>query len=201
MDNTPTLEQLVAFELEIADLFNAGKIRAPVHLSGGNEKQLIEIFKDIRPQDWVCSTWRNHYHGLLKGVPPDIMRGHILEGYSIALNYPDYRFYSSAIVGGMLPIAVGIAWAIKRADVDERVWMFVGDMASRSGIFHECYTYAQGHNLPVDFVVEENGLSVCTNTDEVWGGHWDWDWDSSRYHRYQYRLPFPHSGAGKRVEF
>ena len=198
MDNTPTLEQLVAFELEIADLFNSGKIRAPVHLSGGNEEQLITIFKDIRPQDWVCSTWRNHYHGLLKGVPPDIMRGHILEGYSIALNYPSHRFYSSAIVGGMLPIATGIAWAIKRAGLDERVWVFVGDMAARSGIYHECTEYALGHDLPVEFVVENNGVSVCTKTAEAWGV----EFPVIRFSRYyHYHLGWPHSGAGKRVEF
>ena len=57
---------LINFELEIKELYEKGKIRAPIHLSGNNENQLISIFKKIKKNDWVLSTWRNHYHALLK---------------------------------------------------------------------------------------------------------------------------------------
>ena len=96
--------ELIEFEKEIAELFEAGKIRAPVHLHGGNEEQLIEIFKQIKPEDWVCSTHRSHYHALLKGIPREYVKRAILAGQSITLNFAEYRFFTSAIVGGILPI-------------------------------------------------------------------------------------------------
>ena len=104
-----TKEELIAFEDEIAAFFNAGKIRAPVHLYSGNEEQIISVFQKIRFQDWVFCSWRSHYQCLLKGVPEDLVRDEILAGRSISLCFPEYRIYSSAIVGGVLPIAVGAA--------------------------------------------------------------------------------------------
>ena len=71
-DPLPTLsaQQLIAFEEDIAAEFNAAKIRAPVHLSFGNEEALIEIFRRVRPQDWVLGSWRSHYQCLLTGALP-----------------------------------------------------------------------------------------------------------------------------------
>ena len=59
-------KDLIAFEKKVQEAYEAGEIRAPVHLSGNNEEQLIKIFKKIKKNDWVFSTWRNHYHALLK---------------------------------------------------------------------------------------------------------------------------------------
>ena len=195
-----TVEDLIAFEAIIAEAFNLGQIRAPIHLSGGNEQQLIDIFKDVQSHDWVCTTWRSHYHCLLKGVPPEQLKADIMSGKSITLTYPEYRIISSAIVGGIIPIALGIAWSIKRREGKEKVWCFIGDMTEKAGIYHECWWYARGHDLPIMFVVENNGLSVCTDTKLVW--------DDNQVHkfffydvRYDYKLPFPHAGAGKRVQF
>ena len=53
---------LIAFEEEIAAEFNASKIRAPIHLYYGNEAEMIGIFKDVRPQDWVLCSWRSQMH-------------------------------------------------------------------------------------------------------------------------------------------
>ena len=63
-------EYLINFENNIASMFNKSKIRAPVHLTSGNEKQLIKIFKKkkISNNDWIFCSWRSHYHCLLKGV-------------------------------------------------------------------------------------------------------------------------------------
>ena len=58
-------DKLIEFESEVARDYNAGLIRGPIHLSFGNEKQLIKIFKYIDKDDWVLSSWRNHYHALL----------------------------------------------------------------------------------------------------------------------------------------
>lgn len=198
LEKLPTAAELIAFEQEIAELFNAGKIRAPVHLSGGNEEKLIHLFKFIQSNDWVCTNWRSHYHCLLKGVPQERLKEDILCGKSITLCYPEYKIISSAIVGGICPIALGIAAAnkYKGPTTPGWVWCFVGDMTARSGIFSECVQYARGHDLPIEFVVEHNGISVQTPTAETWG-----DQQINKFTLYNYKLPWPHSGAGKRVEF
>lgn len=196
-DHTP--ETLRAFEADIADLFNSGQIRAPIHLSGGNEEALIGVFEHIKPSDWVATQWRSHYHCLLKGVPPERLKEDVVAGRSITLNYPEYRIISSAIVGGVLPIAMGIAAGMKWGHASAKVWAFVGDMTAMSGIYHECRRYADGHQLPIRFVIEDNGLSVCSFTQATWGQGTDVTPDLER--RHLYRLSWPHSGAGVRVNF
>jgi len=198
-----TATDLIKFETEIADLFNAAKIRAPVHLYSGNEAQMIEIFRDVRPEDWVCCSWRSHYQCLLKGVPPDQVRAEILAGRSISLCFPEYRVVSSAIVGGILPIAVGIALGLKRRGEPGRVHCFVGDMTSETGIAHECLKYAHNHQLPIRFIVEDNGKSVCTDTREAWGQP-TLTAEQAPHPMvvfYQYQTKYPHAGAGVRVQF
>lgn len=208
-----TPEELEAFEQDIAAEFNAGKIRAPIHLDGGNEQQLIDIFKWVQPQDWVCGSWRMHYKCLLKGVPPALLKEEIMAGRSITLCLPEYRIISSAIVGGIVPIALGLADAIQRRGSEERVHLFVGDMTARSGMFWECVNYAAGHGLignavqrpggmrweggPLRIIVEDNNLSVCTPTRETWGANKT----PIAMGVYEYKLAWPHSGAGRRVEF
>ena len=85
------------------------------------------------------------------------------------LMFPEYRFFTSAIVGGICPIALGVAAALKRRDEPRSVWLFVGDMTARSGAFFETCQYANGHALPLRVVVEDNGLSTNTPTEETWG--------------------------------
>lgn len=202
-----TKEELINFEKEISDIYCAGKIGAPVHLSDGNEDQLIEIFKKIDKDDWVFSTWRSHYHALLHGVPPEKVKEEILKGNSITLCFPERRFFTSAIVGGIVPIAVGTALAIKKKGEKRHVWCFVGDMAAEAGIFHENAKYADLHKLPVTFVVEDNGESVGTPTDVVWGyDKNDRKPDYLNHGRsniiyYKYKKSWPHVGAGKWVTF
>lgn len=195
-----TAEALRAFEQTIAADFEAKKIRAPVHLSGGNEEALIELFREVGAADWIFTTYRNHYHALLHGIPAEWVRTQIHAGKSMLLSSPEYRLLSSAIVGGMLPIAVGTAAAIQRRGDAERVWAFLGDMAATTGIFHEAVAYADGQHLPIEFVVEDNGLSTDSPTSECWG--WSLPLpDSPRVRRYAYARVWPHVNSGKWVDF
>ncbi len=164
-----TAEELIAFERENADLFNAKKIPAIIHLYSGGEDALIQIFKDIRPQDWVLCSWRSHYQCLLKGVPKDELKAAIVAGNSIHLAFPKYRVLSSGIVAGNIPIALGIALGIKRQGADATVHCFMGDMTSETGTAHECMKYAKGFDIPIRFYIEDNGVSACTDTKKVWG--------------------------------
>lgn len=212
----PSLPQrLRDFEQLVAGAFNAGDIRAPVHLSGGYEEQLIEYFRSnysAERGDWICTTWRSHYHCFLAGVDPDRLYRDILAGKSITLTYPDHRIISSAIVGGVLPIALGLATGIRRRveaggyDDDPSgdislVHAFVGDMTARGGIFHEVMQYAGGHALPLSFVIEDNEKSVGTPTDHVWGNTVSIFGNGPRMTTIRYTLPWPHAGAGQWVRF
>lgn len=190
---------MIAFEADIAAEFDAGHIKAPVHLAGGNEQELIDIFQDIGPDDWILTAWRSHYHCLLRGVPPAELKQAIMDGRSIALCFPEYKILSSAIVGGICPIATGLGWAIKDRGGKESVNVFIGDMTAMSGIARECAEYCINHDLPVFFYVEDNGKSVCTDTADVWGGATDWDLRSMN--SYEYTLTWPHVGTGTWVRF
>ena len=192
-------DDLLAFEADIAAEFDAGRIKAPVHLAGGNEQQLIDIFKGIAKDDWVLCSWRSHYHCLLKGVPPAELKQAIMNGRSIALCFPEHKVLSSAIVGGICPIATGLGWAIKERGGKERVHCFIGDMTGRTGIARETAEYACSHELPVTFYVEDNDKSVCTDTAEVWAGHTSWDMHCME--SYEYEMTRPHVGTGKFIKF
>ena len=61
-------KKLINFELKIKKIYEKGKVKGPIHLSGGNESQLIKIFKKIRKNDWIISNWRSHYHAILHGI-------------------------------------------------------------------------------------------------------------------------------------
>lgn len=192
-----TKEELLKFEEEIKDLFLDKKILAPVHLSGGNEDQLIKIFKDVKKQDWVFSTHRSHYHALLKGVDKEWLKSEILEKRSIHIHNKECNFFSSAIMAGVIPIAVGTALGIKRQKKKNKVWVFFGDMSAEMGIAHECMKYAGGFDLPIVFVVEDNGLSVDTPTKKVWGE----SRKKAKIIRYKYEREYPHQGCGIWVTF
>ena len=193
-----TEEKLIRFEQSIVDIWEAGKIKGPVHLSNGHEGSLIEIFKRIKETDWVFSTWRSHYHWVLKGLSADYATEIIKEGKSITMCEHEQRFYASAIVGGTLPIALGVASAIKKDGGDDKVWVFVGDMSFESGIFYEVHKYARNFDLPLYFVVEDNGVSTYTPTDATWNIKREVPSDVIHY---TYKSKYPHYGSGKWIAF
>lgn len=203
MKNLLTKQELIDFEQDIAETFNSGLIKAPIHLYSGNEEQMIDIFKNIDEDDWLFCSWRSHYQCLLKGVPKDILKKDIIDGKSITLCYPEFKIYSSAIVTGNIPIATGAAFDIKRKEKHNHVWCFVGDMTSETGTFYENHKYAVNHDLPITYIVEDNGKSVCSDTLAVW------NIDELSYSKkdipkviyYKYETKYPHAGSGKRIQF
>lgn len=217
-------DDLIEFEKKIADLWEAGKINAPIHLSGGNESQLIEIFKEIKKEDYVFSSHRNHYHALLHGVDDKTLMDEILgkpegrcRGRARSMGFIDTsrNFYSSAIVGGCCAIAVGVAWSLKQQldndplSIDENakkrhVWCFIGDSVLDGGHFWEALQYAEGYNLPLTFILEDNNRATCTETKyrcglnlglrEIIKGHPNVRW-------YPYEATHKHVGTTKYVQF
>ena len=193
-----TKKELINFELDIKKLYESGKIKAPIHLSGNNEKQLIDIFKKVKKNDWVFSTWRNHYHALLKGITKKWLKKEIINGRSMGVNNKKHKFYASAIVGGILPIALGVAYSIKLKKTKNLVWVFIGDMTFETGTFHECYKFSKNHKLPIKFVIEDNDMSTNTPTSEVWVKKSKVPKD---VYYYKYKRKFPHHGTGSWVLF
>ncbi len=198
-----TAEDLIAFECEIAEIFNASRIRSPIHLYQGNESEMLAVFEGIKEDDWVIGSWRFHYQCLLKGVPPEVLKREILAGRSMSLSFPEYRLYASAIVTGSLPIAAGIALGIKRRGGTNRVHCFMGEMTSETGVAHETIKYSRNHGLPIRFIIEDNNRSVCTDTRKVWNQPvlTFEKADDPMVVFYKYETQYPHAGAGKRVQF
>lgn len=212
------IKKLKKFEERIGGLFNNKQIKAPIHLSSGNEKHIIEIFKRIKPNDWVCCTWRNHYQALLKKIPETVLEKHIVNGKSMVLTLPEYKFICSSIVGGIPSIAAGIALGEKQSKTSNHVWCWVGDMSSETGAFHEAYKLARNWQLPITFIVENNNTSVLTPTNEVWSRDLPYFIDDELhfykqmqnnliysqlnllYYEYKNDL-YPHAGAGQRIQF
>ena len=168
-------------------------------MSKGNENQLIEIFKYISEDDWVFSSWRNHYHALLHGVNKQSLLKDIISGRSMNTNSINPKFYSSSIVGGIIPIATGVAQSIKIQNKKNKVWCFIGDMTYETGIFHESYKFSRNFELPLEFIVEDNTLSTNTPTKETWGIKNSTIPKDIIY--YKYERDYPHHGTGNWVLF
>lgn len=192
-------EQLIAFTERVAQAFEAKQIPSPVHLNSASQAEhLIRIFQDVKPEDWVFSTWRSAWHCLLKGWPEEELFQEILKGHSMHLTSEKYRVLCSSIVGGHLPIASGVAAGIQRRGGSEQVWCFVGDMAACSGLFSETARYCSAKRLPIRLVIEDNGFSTDTPTWQAWGVCSQIVENVSQY---SYERNLPHVGTGKFVRF
>jgi len=190
-------QDLIDFEKAIAERFDNGEIPYLIHLSGGNEDQLIELFKEIKTGDYVFSTHRNHYHYLLAGGDPVRLQDKILNGKSMFVFDRKLNFYSSSIVCGTAAIAAGVAWALKQKRSTKKVWCFLGDGAEDEGHFYEAARYVDGWSLPCTFIIEDNDRSVIASKKDRWN-------ETSENHccnfscvrKYSYKPTWPHGGAG-----
>jgi len=188
-----SVDELISFEDEIGDLYLANKLPFLFHLSGGNEKELISIFENIDENDYVISNHRNHYHALLHGIPPEVVKNRILNGQSMFIYDRKRNFFCSAIIGGTPAIAAGIAWALKRKGSKQKVWCFVGDGTEDNGHLYEAIRYADGWDLPCTFIIENNDRSVEASNSERWGKSADYEWNSSSVIKYKYKITYPHA--------
>lgn len=201
-----TKEELIKFEEDVAKAFKEGKINAPCHLSGGNEDQLIKIFKRINKEDYVLSTHRNHYHYLLKGGNPKKLMDEILgnksgvcggNGRSMHIYDTSINFYTSAIVGGICAIACGIGLGLKMRREKCNVFCLVGDGAEDTGYFFEAVRFVDSNQLPVAFIIEDNDLTVESTKKDRW--HNFSPVNAPNIIRYEYTRLYPHVGIGEKI--
>ncbi len=160
------------FEEHAAEEYTKGNIAGFLHLYPGEEAVAAGVINAVGPSDYVVTTYREHAHALIRGVPPgkvmaelfgrvDGMSGGM--GGSMHLFDRDRRFMGGyAIVGETCPIAIGIAYAIAMRNLPEVVVCFLGDGAVNQGTFHESLNMAGLWRLPVLFVCENNHYAIGT---------------------------------------
>jgi pyruvate dehydrogenase E1 component alpha subunit len=192
--NHKTKDQLIAFETKLKTAFEAGELPYLIHLSGGNEDNLIGIFDIINQGDWVLSTHRSHYHYLLAGGSEERLEQLVRAGKSMFVFDRGINFFTSSIVAGTACIAAGIAQSIKLDGGKNKVVCFLGDGAEDEGHFYEAVQWVNGQELPCLFVIEDNDRSVDT-TKKQRRGHARTTWPPCVY-TYNYVPTYPHAGTG-----
>lgn len=197
-----TKEQLIEFEKSVASHWEAGDLPYLIHLSGGNEDYLIELFEDIKDGDYIFSTHRNHHHALLAGIPPNKLMARILSGNSMFVFDHSRNFYTSSVLAGTCAIAAGVAYALKEEGSENWVWCFVGDGAEEQGHFYEAVMFVEGQDLPCMFIIEDNNRSVDSTIEERMPTKFRMEWPSCVI-RDEYDATYPHAGNGtkKRITF
>jgi pyruvate dehydrogenase E1 component subunit alpha len=160
------------FEEKCVQLYSAGEIRGFVHLYIGEEAVAVGVNQALTPDDNIISTYREHGHALVRGIPVDAVMAEMYgkttgcsrgRGGSMHLFDVSRRFFGgNAIVGGGLPLAIGLALADKMRG-DRRVTAcYFGDGAVAEGEFHECLNLASLWDLPVLFCCENNRYAMGT---------------------------------------
>jgi pyruvate dehydrogenase E1 component subunit alpha len=160
------------FEEKCVELYSGGEIRGFVHLYIGEEAVAAGVFAALTADDSVVSTYREHGHALARGVPLDSVMAEMYgkvtgcshgRGGSMHLFDAARRFYGgNAIVGGGLPLAIGLALADKMRGEPRVTACFFGDGAVAEGEFHECMNLAALWDLPVLFCCENNYYAMGT---------------------------------------
>jgi pyruvate dehydrogenase E1 component alpha subunit len=160
------------FEEKCAELYSGGKIWGFLHLYIGEEAVAVGAMPAITPEDAVVSTYREHGHALARGVPAGPVMAEMYgkangcsrgRGGSMHLFDVSRRFYGgNAIVGGGLPLAVGLALADKLQKRPIVTVCFFGDGAVAEGEFHESLNLAALWQLPVLFLCENNLYAMGT---------------------------------------
>jgi thiol-disulfide isomerase/thioredoxin len=163
-------------ELKIASEYSSGLMRTPVHLCVGQESIPVGLSEHLFHYDKVLSNHRSHGHYLAKGGSLLALFGEILgkqigcakgRGGSQHLIDLSANFIASApILGGTIPIAAGVAFAIKLQETDGIVVVYLGDAVLEEGVLFETLSFASLHSLPILFVVENNRLSVHTHINQ-----------------------------------
>src|SRR5881296_563992 len=172
------------FEEKAAEAYALGKIGGFLHLYIGEEAVAVGATSALRPDDYAISAYREHGHCLAKGSDPKRMMAELYgrrdglskgKGGSMHLFDRSTNFLGGhAIVGAHLPIAVGVAFAIKYRGGDQVIVCYFGDGAVPEGEFHEAMNLAALWKLPVIFLCENNRYAMGTSVEralaqtEIW---------------------------------
>ena len=165
------------FEEKCAELYSAGKIRGFLHLYIGEEAVAVGAMPALTPDDAIVATYREHGHALARGIPMDHLMAEMYgkqqgcsrgRGGSMHVFDAHSHFYGgNAIVGGGLPLAVGLALADRMQQRPRVTACFFGDGAVAEGEFHESLNLAALWKLPVLFLCENNLYAMGTRIERA----------------------------------
>ena len=165
------------FEEKTAEAYALGKIGGFCHLYIGQEAVAVGSLSALRDDDYAISSYREHGQALVRGIPPRVVMAELFgkatgcskgKGGSMHLFDAGRRFMGGhGIVGGHIPLAAGIAFAIKYQGGDQVCVCFFGEAAVNIGAFHEALNMASVWKLPVIFVCENNRYGMGTAFERV----------------------------------
>jgi pyruvate dehydrogenase E1 component alpha subunit len=167
MNRNELTEKIRAFEKRLQS--HMKEIYCPTHLSLGHESVAVDIAEVVREDDWLFSTHRNHHHYLAKGGDEHKLWDEIMgkpsglnKGFAGSQGITDrsIKFHASAILGGLIGAAAGVAYAEKLNQSNNISICCIGDAATEQGVFWETLNFAVLYSLPLCFIVENNGKSV-----------------------------------------
>jgi pyruvate dehydrogenase E1 component alpha subunit len=161
------------FEESCPKLYSQGKMGGFLHLYSGQEAVGVGVAHAMHHEDYMVSAYREHGLILAKGAHPDGVMAELFgkatgvsrgKGGSMHMFDADLRFMGGyGIVGGHLPLAVGIGYSIRYRESAEVVVCLLGDGAPNQGVFHEAMNMAALYQVPVVFVCENNGYGIGTS--------------------------------------
>jgi len=166
------------FEDKSSALYIQQKIRGFLHLYNGQEAILAGSVEAIDPKkDRFITAYRNHVQPIALGVDPKFIMAEMFgkstgcskgNGGSMHMFSKEHNFFGGhGIVGGQIPLGAGLAFADKYNNNDSVTLCFMGDGAVRQGSFHETLNLAMLWNLPVIFIVENNGYAMGTSVERT----------------------------------
>lgn len=160
------------FEQAAAEQYAQGNIAGFLHLYPGEEAVAVGSLRAADPGDYVVSTYREHVHALMRGVPPQAVMAELFGrsggcagGYGGSMHLFDAgrRFFGGyAIVGETFPVAIGVGYRLVMTDSRDVVLCYFGDGAVNQGTFHESLNMAALWKLPVLFICENNHYQIGT---------------------------------------
>jgi pyruvate dehydrogenase E1 component alpha subunit len=165
------------FEERCAQLYVEGKIGGFLHLYIGQEAVAVGAMSLLRPDDYFITSYRDHGYALARGTDPRPLLaelcgkiGGISRGKGGSMHFydvPSGNFGGDGIVGGHLPVAAGMGYAIRLRKTDQVALCFFGDGAVNEGAFHEALNVSALWGLPVVFIIENNRYGMGTSLDRA----------------------------------
>jgi pyruvate dehydrogenase E1 component alpha subunit len=161
------------FEEQCNRAFRSNKVGGYLHLYIGQEAVSLGVLHVCKKGDQVLSSYRDHAHCIALGSDPNKLMAEIFgkstgvsrgKGGSMHLFDKEHGFAGGyGIVGGNIPISVGLGWALKYNKTDNICVCYIGDGAMNSGAFHESLNMAALYKLPVLYIIENNGYAMGTS--------------------------------------
>ncbi len=165
------------FEERSAEHYGRGNIGGFLHLYIGEEAVAVGVISPLRDDDKIVTHYRDHGHALARGMDTAACMAELFgkatgvsSGKGGSMHFFDVSrgfMGGHAIVGGQLPLAVGLAFANRYRGEDSLVVCFLGDGAVNEGEFHESMNLASLWNLPVLFLLENNGFGMGTRVERA----------------------------------